>query len=249
MKISIITVCYNSQKTISETIESVIRQKHLDKEYIIIDGGSSDDTLSIIKKYQNHIDKLISEKDNGIYDAINKGLKQANGDIIGLLHSDDHYPSDNVLSVVSQSFDNNNVDIVWGNVALIDENNNIKRFYSGKLIDLSSFDIGIMPPHPSVFVRRSCYQKFGNFNLNYKISADYDLLLRFLKIERLEYLYNSQILINMRLGGLSNSGIVSLYKINKEIYKIHKANMIPISIFGLLKKIPLRIKELINKNG
>jgi len=176
-------------------------------------------------------------------------LKQANGDIIGLLHSDDHYPSDNVLSLVSQSFDNNNVDIVWGNVALIDENNNIKRFYSGKLIDLSSFDIGIMPPHPSVFVRRSCYQKFGNFNLNYKISADYDLLLRFLKIERLEYLYNSQILINMRLGGLSNSGIVSLYKINKEIYKIHKANMIPISIFGLLKKIPLRIKELINKNG
>tara|TARA_Y100001958_G_C21215547_1_gene540959 strand:+ start:1148 stop:1897 length:750 start_codon:yes stop_codon:yes gene_type:complete len=249
LKISIITVCYNSQKTISETIESVIRQKHLDKEYIIIDGGSSDNTLSIIKKYQNHIDKLISEKDNGIYDAINKGLKQANGDIIGLLHSDDHYPNDNVLSTVSQSFENNNVDIVWGNVALINENNNKKRFYSGKSIDVSSFDVGVMPPHPSVFIKRTCYQKFGNFNLNYKIAADYDLLLRFLKIERLNYLYNSNILINMRLGGLSNSGIVSLYKINKEIYKIHKAHMIPISIFGFLKKIPLRIKELINKNG
>ena len=142
MKISIITVCYNSQKTISETIESVIRQNHHDKEYIIIDGESSDDTLSIIKKYQNHIDKLISEKDNGIYDAINKGLKQAKGDIIGLLHSDDHYPSDNILSLVSQSFDKNNIDIVWGNVALIDENNNNKRFYSGKSIDVSSFDKG-----------------------------------------------------------------------------------------------------------
>ena len=106
-----------------------------------------------------------------------------------------------------------------------------------------------MPPHPSVFIRRSCYQKFGNFNLNYKISADYDLLLRFLKIEKLKYLYNSKIVVNMRLGGLSNSGIVSLYKINKEIYKIHKANLMPISILGLLKKLPLRIKELINKNG
>ena len=203
----------------------------------------------IIKKYQNHIDILISEKDNGIYDAINKGLKEAKGDIIGLLHSDDHYPNDNILSFVSQSFDKNNIDIVWGNVALIDENNNNKRFYSGKSIDVSSFDKGIMPPHPSVFIKKSCYQKFGNFNLNYKISADYDLLLRFLKIENLKYLYNSKILVNMRLGGLSNSGIVSLYNINKEIYKIHKANMMPISILSLLKKLPLRIKELINKNG
>ena len=249
MKISIITVCYNSQKTITKTIESLSQQNYNNIEYIVIDGGSTDNTLSIINNYENHIDKLISEKDNGVYDAINKGIKLASGEIIGLLHSDDHYPNNNILSTVSGLFEKNNIDITWGDVVLLDENDNKKRFYSGSSVDISSFDIGIMPPHPSVFIKRNCYEEFGYFNTNYKIAADYDLLFRFLKLQKLKFMYDPNIIINMKLGGLSNRGFTSLINVNKEIYKIHRINGHPISIFNILKKIPIRVMELINKNG
>ena len=132
---------------------------------------------------------------------------------------------------------------------MFDDNDIKKRLYSGKSVDVSSFDRGIMPPHPSVFIKKSCYEEFGLFNTSFKIAADYDLLFRFLKLQNLKFLYDPRILINMKLGGLSNSGISSIININKEIFKIHKINGYPISIFSLLKKIPIRINEMINKNG
>ena len=153
MKITLITVCFNSEETISRTIQSVINQKYSQIEYIIIDGGSTDSTLSIIEKYKKFISIIKSENDDGIYDAINKGIILATGDLVGLLHSDDYYPNSQVITNVITSFKNDiSLDIVLGDVAFIDGNENVARYYSGENFN---FNIGMMPPHPSVFLKRS----------------------------------------------------------------------------------------------
>ena len=243
MKISIITVCLNSEKTILETIKSVEKQTHQNIEYIIIDGGSNDQTLSIVKSYDNLITKIISEKDFGLYDAINKGLEISSGEVIGILNSDDVYANSNIISMVETVFTENNVDIVWGDIAFINDDNYVKRIYSGNGISPESFDIGIMPPHPSVFIKKKCYEKFGNFSLKYKIASDYELLLRFLKVHELNYFYCPELFVKMKLGGESNKTLLNIIKLNKEVYKIHKEYGFKLNLF---KKIPKRILEVIN---
>jgi len=247
VKISIITVCYNSEKTISETINSVIKQTHPYIEYIIIDGGSTDNTLSIINKYSDYISAIISEKDDGMYDAMNKGISYASGDIIGILNSDDVFAYENVVSNIVEVFIKRKIKVVWGDVAFVDNRNRIRRLYSGDRISRTSFNHGIMPPHPSVFIKKECYDIFGNFNIKYKIASDYDLLLRFLNLNNLKYYYFNKILVKMKIGGKSNQSIRSIIALNKEIYEIHYSNGIPISIFNLLKKVPRRILELFYK--
>jgi len=243
VKISIITVCYNSSKTIERTINSVLKQKNKNIEYIIIDGASTDSTVSILNKYQNNISKIISEKDDGIYDALNKGVQLAKGDIIGFLHADDFYPSNNILSTVEDVFmDNEEINLAFGDVVFVNNEGGIIRYYSGKKFN---FDIGIMPPHPSVFIKKKCYDKFGYFNTKYKIASDYDLLFRFMSLHKLQYEYSKDIIVHMALGGVSNKNILSSINLNKEIYKIHKSHNYPISILDLLHKISVRIKELL----
>ena len=241
MKISIITACFNSEKTIKKTIESILSQEYNNIEYILIDGDSSDSTISIIDNYKNNVAKVISEKDNGIYDALNKGIALATGDIIGFLHSDDYYPNPSIISTVVDNFKNNHIDMVWGNIAYVDGNGECKRHYSGKNIN---FNVGVMPPHPSVFIKRKSYQKHGEFNLNYKIASDYDLLFRFIVLNKLTHLYDKNIIINMTPGGTSTKNIFSTIRLNKEIYQIHKSHNRPIRIMNLLKKIPRRLGEL-----
>ena len=244
IKFSIITVCFNSEKTIKDTIESVIGQNYLDFEYIIVDGGSQDNTLSIIESYHRSITKIISEEDRGMYDALNKGIKLASGNLIGILHSDDVFADENVVSSIAEVFTHNQVDVVWGDVVFIDKRDKIRRLYSGSGISPLSFEHGIMPPHPAVFIRKDCYEKHGYFNIKYKIASDYDLLLRFLKLNNLKYYYLSKVLVKMRIGGISNRSISNIIELNKEIYKIHRSNGFPISAISLMKKIPTRIKEL-----
>ena len=247
LKVSIITVCFNSEKTIRDTIESVINQNYSEIEYIIVDGKSKDKTLSTIKSYHKSIKKVISEKDHGMYDALNKGIRAASGDLIGILNSDDRYSDENVISSIVRVFTNNQINIAWGDVAFIDKKNKVKRLYSGGDISPSSFNNGIMPPHPSVFIKKNCYEKFGYFNTKYRIAADYDLLLRFLKLNNLRYFYMPKVLVKMKLGGVSNRSFSNVALLNKEIYEIHKSNGVPISIFNLMKKIPRRIMELVLK--
>jgi glycosyltransferase involved in cell wall biosynthesis len=245
MLVSIITVCYNSEKTISNTIESIINQDYPNIEYIIIDGKSSDNTLNIIKTYKQDYIKVISDRDNGIYDALNKGAHLATGDIIGFLHADDFYPNKNTISNVIKSFKgNNNLDIILGDVAFINKNEEIGRYYSGKNFN---FDIGIMPPHPAVFINKNCYEKFGYFNTDYKIASDYDLLFRFIELNNVKYMYSKDIVVHMMPGGVSNKNIFSSIKLNKEIYQIHESHNQPISVFSLFKKIPRRISELVRQ--
>ncbi len=242
-KVSIITATFNSEKTVKKTIDSILSQDYKNIEYIIMDGESSDSTVSIIESYKENITKFISERDNGIYDALNKGVRLASGDIIGFLHSDDFYADKSIISNVVQNFkDQIAPDIVIGNVTFVNEKNEIDRNYSGENFN---FNIGIMPPHPSVFIKKRCYEKFGYFNTDYKIAADYDLLFRFLKIKKAKYLYSKNITVNMLSGGLSNKNIMSILLLNKEIYKIHQSHNAAISLLDMAKKIPKRIREIL----
>jgi len=247
VKVSIITVCYNSEKTIRDTIESVVSQNYSDIEYIIVDGGSKDKTLSIVESYHQSITKIISEEDSGMYDAMNKGINISTGNLIGILNSDDIFADENIVSIIVKIFSQNQVDIIWGDVVFIDKRNRIRRFYSGSGISPSSFDSGIMPPHPAVFIKKDCYENFGYFNIKYKIASDYDLLFRFLKLNDLKYFYLPKVLVKMKLGGASNSSISSIFKLNKEIFKIHHSYGNPISVISLMKKVPRRIFELIKR--
>ena len=246
MKVSIITACLNSENTIRDTIESVIAQNYSDLEYIVVDGGSKDRTLSIIESYHQSIQKTVSEKDCGYYDALNKAITFASGELIGILNSDDVFADQNVVSTVAEAFANNAIDIVWGDVIYVNKRNKIRRFYSGSKLSPSSFKYGIMPPHPSVFIRKKCYEEFGYFNIKYEF-ADYDLLLRFISLKKIRYLYLSKVLVKMKLGGTSNQNIFSVIRLNKEIYKIHHDNGVPISVIHLIKKVPRRMLELIKR--
>ena len=180
MKISIITVCFNASRTIEQTIISVLTQTYQNIEYIIIDGASVDGSIGIIEKYSSKIHEFISEPDNGMYDALNKGIKLATGDIIGILNSDDSFCNDNILNLVACNFNEIlELDAVIGDVAFINKNNKIFRQCSAKNWDISKFKYGNMPPHPSFYCKKSCFNKYGYYNTNFKIAGDFELFIRF----------------------------------------------------------------------
>ena len=250
MKISVITVCYNSEKTIRDTFESVLVQDYQDIEYIVIDGGSTDDTMKIIHKYSDRIDMVVSEPDNGIYDAMNKGLQLATGEVIGFLNSDDFYSYDSVLSDVANQFEQKtNVDLIYGDLVFVEPSNTQKivRFYHSSNFKAWKLRFGWMPPHTASFIKRSAYEKVGVFNLNYKIAADYELFVRMLMVHKLAYTRFNKILIKMRTGGLSTSGIKNSFLLNSEIVKACKRNGIYTNIFFVLLKIPFKILEIFRK--
>jgi len=252
LKVSIITVAYNSELTIRDTMESVLIQTYSEIEYIIVDGFSGDNTLPIIKEYQSQFNgrmHWISEKDKGIYDAINKGIELASGDIIGILNSDDTLADNNTVACVVEAMLSNDIGAIWGDVLIVDKADKtiIKRYYSAKNITINSFNYGIMPPHPGVFIKSKFYKLYGKYNIKYKIAADYDLLLRYFKINNLNFTYIPKVLVEMKAGGISSRNIFSIISLNKEIYEIHNDNGISISLFSLMKKIPYRLLEMISR--
>ncbi len=222
MKISIITCSYNAVDTIEETIKSVLFQKDADIEYIVIDGLSDDGTAGIIKKYSDKIYKFISEKDSGIYNAMNKGIKLAEGDIVGFLNADDVYFNEKVINEVIKVFENEKVDSVYGDLIYVfEDNNKIKRHWKSGDYNINNFKRGWMPPHPSFFVKSDVYEKYGGFNENYKISADYELMVRLLYKNKISTFYLPEILVKMKTGGISNK-ISQTFKRLKEDYDIMK---------------------------
>ena len=224
MKISIITVCFNSYKTIEQTIVSVLSQKYPNIEYIIIDGGSVDGTLEIIKKYSCKIDKIISEPDSGMYDALNKGIKSATGDIVGILNSDDEYTSEYVIQKVIDRFNTSfNIDAVFGDVRFI-KNSITTRYYRANNWKPSCFKYGNMPPHPTFFCKKKYFGELGDYKTNYRIAGDFELLLRFIFINKIKYEYIPLCMVNMKVGGLSTSGLKSLFRINYEILNAFEEN-------------------------
>ena len=239
MKFSIITISFNSDYSISETFHSVKNQLFKDYEYILIDGGSTDKTLSIANE-QNHLSKLISESDNGIYDALNKGIKNSTEEIIGFLNSDDTFYDENSLKIISEAFDED-TDCVFGDLIYTDSDENIKRIWKGSKFNKGAFKRGWMPAHPTFYCRRSIYEKYGLYNDSYKIAGDFELMLRFFEKHGVRSKYIPHTLINMKVGGTSNSGIKSKIDILNEEYRAFKENDMPINkpvyLYHKLKKI------------
>ena len=228
MTISIITVSFNSSATIEDTILSVLSQKVNNLEYLIIDGGSTDGTMDIVNRYADKIDIVISEKDKGMYDAMNKGIQRANGDIIGILNADDFFYDEYVLQKVIDSF-KNQVDIVYGDIEYIDyyDTNKVVRTWNAGNYKIGKFKWGWMPPHPAFFILKECYKKYGLYSLELGSSADYELMLRMLEFKCLNHYYISFVITRMRTGGVSNKTLKNRWLANhndRKAWEINKMN-------------------------
>lgn len=246
MKISLITVSYNSAATIKDTIESILSQDHNNIEYIIIDGKSKDNTVQIIQSFGSKITRWISEPDKGIYDAMNKGIKMATGEVVGMLNSDDFYSNTNIISQVVKAFEDINVDAVFGDLVFVDPKNlnKVVRTYSSKGWHPKKFARGFMPAHPTFFVRRKYYDQLGFFKTDYKIAADYELLIRFLYVHKLRYKYLSLNMVTMRKGGVSSNGIKSNIILNQEIIRGCRENGIRTHEVLVYSKYFIKLFEL-----
>ncbi|MDY3266607.1 MAG: glycosyltransferase family 2 protein [Phocaeicola sp.] len=250
MKISIITTCYNSEKTISDTIDSILNQNYINYEYIIIDGSSKDNTISIIKKYKNLFgNKLlwISENDNGIYDAMNKGIQMATGDVIGILNSDDFYTNNNILSRIADEFEKNTeLDAIYGDIHFVDSNNLNKcvRYYSSKIFKRQLMRLGFMPAHPSFYIKKDKLLEIGLYKTNYKIAADFEFLLRAIYVNKIKTKYIPLDIVTMRTGGASTSGISSHKTIMKEHLRAFRENNVYTNIILLSLRYFYKIYEV-----
>lgn len=241
MKISIITPSFNSEKTIENTIKSVLNQTYKDIEYIIIDGGSKDNTLAIINKYKSRITEVISEPDKGIYDAMNKGIKLATGEVVGILNSDDLYFDEYVVENVVKVFKENPIDCLWGNLVYFkNDSNKFIRIWKGGKYKPGIFKTGWVPPHPTFFVKKEIYKKYGYFRLDFPIAADYELMLRFLEKYKIKGYYLPRFLVKMRVGGTSNK-LKNIIKGNLECIRAWKENNLRICILTPILRILRRI--------
>lgn len=245
MKISIVTVSLNSEKTIEETIKSVICQTYKDFEYILVDGGSSDNTVKIANKYKKYFKYIISEKDNGIYDAINKGINLASGKIISILNSDDLYYSENVLLDVQNIFDKDkSLQCVIGNTLIYKLKNGGKkviRNYKSKYFYNWMMYLGYSPPHPSTFIRKEIYSQFGLYNTKYKIAGDFDFFLRILFLNKIKINKINQSFVLMKVGGESTKSISNHNQSTKEILDSFKTNNLNNYFLIVMMRIPLKI--------
>jgi glycosyltransferase involved in cell wall biosynthesis len=245
MKVSIITVCFNSGSTIKKTILSLLSQTYSNIEFIIIDGNSEDNTLEIIKSYENIISILISEPDKGLYDAMNKGISVATGDLIGILNSDDIFHSDTVIEEIVNFHKKNDIDASVGNITQHKETGKIIRFYSSKNWNPEKLKIGFMPPHPSIFFKRDLFHKFGNYHLGFKIGADYELITRFFLKNKVNWKYSNITTTSMLVGGISSSGTSSYSLITEEIYKALSINEISFFSFQIKMRFIWKITEFL----
>jgi len=248
IKVSIITVVLNGRDTIKNTIESVVSQSHNSIKYIVIDGGSTDGTIEIINKYLDRISVFISEPDKGIYDAMNKGIKLATGDIVGILNSDDFYIDEFVIEKVIKEFDEKGVDSVYADLVFVNPNNLEKtvRYYDSSQFNPSRFAYGWTPAHPTFFVKKEIYDKYGVFRTDFKIAADFDILARFLYTHKISYSYMQEVLVKMRVGGVSTS-FSSVWINNIEALKACKNNGIKTNIFKILFKYPAKLLGFFKK--
>ena len=212
LKISLITVTFNAGHTINRCIQSVLGQTFKNFEYIVIDGGSTDDTLEIIKQYQGAISILLSEPDNGIYDAMNKGIKLATGDIIGMLNADDSFYDEKILSTIDSVFKEKSTDIVYGDIDYVNKKGAVvRKWRSGKYWQ-GKFNWGWMPPHPSFYCKKKIFEQFGYYSLQYGTAGDYELMLRFMHLHKIRAIYIEKVMVKMEIGGASNKNVINRVK-------------------------------------
>ena len=242
MKISIVTATFNSAKTVKDTFDSVLAQTYNDIEYIVVDGLSKDNTLDIIKEYEPKFNgkmRYISEKDRGIYDAMNKGIALATGDVVGILNSDDFYYDNNVVEDIAKEFCENDVDCVYGNLIFVDANetNKVVRTWIGTQHKNRAFQKGWHPAHPTFYAKREYFDTLGGFDITFDVSADFELMLRFIEKHKLKNKYMNRTFIKMRVGGESTGSISKIIKGNKNVMRAFKKNGIKISYFYPVKRL------------
>jgi glycosyltransferase len=244
MKVSIITATYNSAATVSDTLLSVQKQTYPAIEHIIIDGLSNDNTLQIVSGF-NHVHQVVSEKDEGIYDAMNKGIAYTTGDIIGILNSDDFYADENIIEKVVQIFNTTKCDAVYGDLVFVDavQTNKVSRKWIAGGYNEELFLKGWMPPHPTFFVRKEIYNQFGKFITTLKSSADYELMIRFLYLHKIKVKYLPATLVHMRSGGQSTKSVLNRLKANYEDYQAWRLNSLKPKWYTLLLKPIRKIKQ------
>ena len=248
MKISIITVVYNNEKTIQDAMQSVLGQTYKNIAYVIIDGSSKDNTVNLIKEYKDQLGHFVSEKDNGLYDAMNKGIQACTGDVIGILNSDDLYQDSQVIAAVMEEFKNDKVlDIVYGDLVYVKSNdtNTIVRNWKSKEYYKRFFENANVPPHPALFVRSKVYKEAGLFDLQFKLAADYELMLRMFKKHNFKSKYINRLIIKMRLGGATNQSYTNIVNQNKEILRAWKVNGLQAPFYLMPLRIIKRLSQFI----
>ena len=249
-KVSIITVCYNSSETIEDTILSVISQTYSNIEFIIVDGLSTDNTLEVANKYEKNISKLVSEKDNGLYDAINKGVDMATGEIIAILNSDDIYEDTFVIENIVNLFEKEKLDACYADLVYVDRIDTskvIRHWESGTYKDGMFFN-GWMPPHPTFYVRKEVYNKLGKFDLQFNSAADYEIMLRFIHKHKVKLGYLPRVIVRMRVGGISNVSLINRIKANREDKKAWRVNNLKPKPYTLIFKPLSKIGQFLKKN-
>ena len=252
MKISIITATFNSEKFINYCLHSIETQNYDNIEHIVIDGGSTDQTLSILQLKRNQIKELISEPDRGVYDAMNKGIKLATGEVIGFLNSDDFYVNKKILSKVASIFSNNSsIDACYSDLIYTDQVDTSKtaRYWRSDKFKPGYFSKGWAPPHPTFFARRSVYERYGLFNLDYHFASDNDLMMRFMEVHKIKTEYFPEVWVKMRLGGATNNNLKNIYLGNLEILKALNKNGLSVNIISFfLNKIIMRFRQRLKVN-
>jgi len=242
MKISVITAVYNNRDTVAGAIDSVLAQTHAEVELIVIDGGSTDGTLDVLRAYGNKLNKLVSESDGGIYDALNKGLLHASGDVVGFLHSDDVFADSRVLARVAKAFSSPKTCAVYGDLVYVrkDTPDKVVRYWRAGDFAFDKLRRGWMPPHPTLYVKRALYEQIGVFDTKYRIAADYDFMLRLLSIDGLGVAYVPELFVKMRLGGESNRSLKNLLRKSHEDYTVMRRN----KVGGLLTLLCKNLRKL-----
>lgn len=245
MKISVITVCYNSAKTIGHTLQSVREQTHGDIEHIIVDGGSKDNTLELVKAEGPHVAKLVSGKDNGIYDAMNKGIQLATGDVVAFLNADDFYKDDGVLARVARVMQAEQLDALYGDVEFfrLGQRDTVARRYNSGRFTAGRLGWGWMPAHPALFVRRALFERYGKFRTDYRIAGDFEFIARVFKHPELRHRHLPTSLVCMQMGGISTSGWRATLQLNREMMRACRANAIPTNWLKMLVRYPLKALE------
>ena len=251
MKISIVTVCHNAVSTIEECLQSVAGQSYRDVEHIVIDGASTDGTMDIIEKYRDQLAIVVSEPDKGIYDAMNKGINHATGDVIGTLNADDWYADTGVLERVAGAFtSDDDLDAVYGDLVYVakDDPTRIIRYWKSRPYEDGLFEYGWMPAHPTFFARKSVYQRYGLFDLDFKIQSDFELTMRFMAVNNISTRYLPGVMVRMRMGGVTNSSVRNVIDGNLEAYRACKKNGLDVTPLFIAKKMLSRIPQFLSRS-
>lgn len=245
LKFSIVTVCFNAVETLADTLRSVASQSNSNVEHIVIDGGSTDGTVELVRSQGQPVSVFVSEPDRGIYDAMNKGIAMATGDVVCTLNADDVYADDTVLEQVAKVFSDSTVDACFADLVYVDQQDasKIVRFWQSRPYDDGLFERGWMPAHPTFFVRRAVYEKFGGFDLSFPRQADFELTMRFLAIHKIKSVYVPKVWVKMRMGGISNNSVRGVMKGNLEAWRACRKNGLDVGMFFIARKILSRIPQ------